>query len=656
MRPLQFAGQGVGVIETVHGRWEGKRALGRHPQWLVLVLTGLAFVLRVWGLGAQSLRGDEAFDVVLAERPAAGILAELRAAQPYPPLFPLGFKAWTNLAGINEFALRFPAACCSLLAVPLTFLLARRWLGLRAAMWAALLAAVQPLSIWYAQDGRMYAPLIVLSLASTVLAARLWAGERGWGGWLGYGLVTLAGLLTHYMVLLTLAAQQLIAVGVVLVRRDRALAARWALVTAGVGALYLPWVAWAWPLLAAHRSSWVQPASVPAMAWRMLRAYTVGLTLDERWAVVPALVALGLMIWATVACWRAGRRQGIVFLWALILVPLGSIAAGSLRRPMFDERYLVTAIAPILILAGGGLASLSGKRRLQLPLALLLIGGMVAAHAGYRFDPAYAKSRPWRALFDELALRMQEGDALVYTFPDPAPEVYTAGRWPVLLLPSTLPIDPPALNEQAVQWAGQYERLWLLPQWSPQWDETGQAQRALDAACERAAELHFDAPGGGWPVVLYHTPRLYRQEIRPLDARWEEIRLLGSVLRDPGGQAVDSLDVRPGDEIRLTLYWTADSEIDQDYTVFVHLLDQTGRLRGQQDNPPRGGTFPTSAWLPGEWVVDEYRVPLAPDAPPGAYTFEVGLYRPADAVRVAVSGADADVENRRVLIGGMQVK
>ena len=125
---------------------------------------------------------------------------------------------------------------------------------------------------------------------------------------------------------------------------------------------------------------------------------------------------------------------------------------------------------------------------------------------------------------------------------------------------------------------------------------------------------------------------------------------MGYVLRDGHGNAVDRIEARPGHGVRLTLYWEAASAVDKDYVVFAHLLDSTGRLRGQQDSQPRWGTFPTKAWIPGEWVVDPYDIPLAADAPPGEYAIEVGMYDPEDGTRLSIAGTDADFEQRRVLL------
>jgi hypothetical protein len=94
--------------------------------------------------------------------------------------------------------------------------------------------------------------------------------------------------------------------------------------------------------------------------------------------------------------------------------------------------------------------------------------------------------------------------------------------------------------------------------------------------------------------------------------------------------------------------------METSYTVFTHLLDEAHQVRGQQDNPPVGGRYPTTLWVPDEVVVDEYALAIHPDAPPGTYLIEVGMYDPSTMQRLPVqdpTGAAGD----RVLLGKLQV-
>jgi hypothetical protein len=93
-----------------------------------------------------------------------------------------------------------------------------------------------------------------------------------------------------------------------------------------------------------------------------------------------------------------------------------------------------------------------------------------------------------------------------------------------------------------------------------------------------------------------------------------------------------------GEALALTFYWRALAEIEEDYTVFVHLLGEDGTLYGQGDGPPLNSDYPTSHWAPGELLADTHLVPLEGGFPPGAYLL-VGLYRLADGARLPVHTA-----------------
>ncbi|MBI3914139.1 MAG: glycosyltransferase family 39 protein [Chloroflexi bacterium] len=93
------------------------------------------------------------------------------------------------------------------------------------------------------------------------------------------------------------------------------------------------------------------------------------------------------------------------------------------------------------------------------------------------------------------------------------------------------------------------------------------------------------------------------------------------------GYAMKPEPTRPGDPLTLTLYWRADFKMQDDYTVFIHLLDNNGAVRAQIDAQPRGGNYPTSIWDAGEVVRDDYVLNLPNDLAPGDYRISLGLYQ-----------------------------
>ncbi len=299
-----------------------------------------------------------------------------------------------------------------------------------------------------------------------------------------------------------------------------------------------------------------------------------------------------------------------------------------------------------------GLAALTSRpmawaRRLLSGVAVLLAVGFNGyALVRYHTSPAHLKSPDWRGAVSFVNEHEAPGDAVISNHQDQAVLYYYTG--PALsILPSGDDPSPDATRAALQDLMAGHDRVWLLPDTARLWDQEGLVRTWLDQHCEQVLQREWRDVS----VLLYHTPRHYQREIVALDARFAHgIKLLGYVVRDDLGRAVDQVEIPPGKEVRLTLYWQPTARLDADYIVFAHLLDATGWLRGQQDNQPRGGTYPTRAWTPGEWVVDAYHIPVAADAPAGAYTIEVGMYGPADGIRLAVDGTDVDQGNRRVLL------
>jgi hypothetical protein len=127
------------------------------------------------------------------------------------------------------------------------------------------------------------------------------------------------------------------------------------------------------------------------------------------------------------------------------------------------------------------------------------------------------------------------------------------------------------------------------------------------------------------------------------------------------GYGLPSATKSAGSTVELTLYWQADFPVEQRYKVFTHVLGEAFNARtgsflwGQQDNEPVSDTRPTPTWRPGEVIVDRYAIPIDAEAPPGAYTVEIGMYEPATGVRLSVLGRDGSVVADHVVLLSIRV-
>ncbi len=102
--------------------------------------------------------------------------------------------------------------------------------------------------------------------------------------------------------------------------------------------------------------------------------------------------------------------------------------------------------------------------------------------------------------------------------------------------------------------------------------------------------------------------------------------------------------VSPGQRLPLVVYWSAAGPIEENWSVYVHLLGRNGAPVGQIGTYPGNGAYPTSQLHPGEVIRDQYWVPVAGDADvPSLLRVDVGLYLYGAAEEVglpAVAAAD----------------
>ncbi|MDX1413223.1 MAG: glycosyltransferase family 39 protein [Candidatus Promineifilaceae bacterium] len=105
---------------------------------------------------------------------------------------------------------------------------------------------------------------------------------------------------------------------------------------------------------------------------------------------------------------------------------------------------------------------------------------------------------------------------------------------------------------------------------------------------------------------------------------------------------IDYTSGAPGELIPITLYWQAARTPDQEYTVFVHLLNSEGERIAGADAPPVNNFYPTSWWRNGDLIDDTHLLQLPDDLSPGSYKVIVGLYDPLSGARVARTSEQGD--------------
>jgi hypothetical protein len=142
--------------------------------------------------------------------------------------------------------------------------------------------------------------------------------------------------------------------------------------------------------------------------------------------------------------------------------------------------------------------------------------------------------------------------------------------------------------------------------------------------------------GSGLLLGPIEIPRREPSALTSLDIEHPQEAILGDKVRLLGYNMESGF--RPGDGIHLTLFWQCLEKMDQDYTVFTHLIDEKQNIWGQKDNQPVDGFYPTSRWEVGEIVRDQYDIAIPAAIPPSEYTIEIGMYARDTMKRLEIFG------------------
>ena len=354
-------------------RWPG--AARRLPLAAILLM---AAGLRLWRLDWTSLWYDEVVTmrVAQADSPAALIQRLDQLDGTRAPMHPLVLHAWLRIFGPSDDAGRSFSVLCGVGTVAVVFLLGRQVFDERTGCWAAWLAAVCPPLVYYSQEARMYAWLVLLASISWLvfLSFRRAAGPARC---LAYGILLASLAYSHPLGLFLMVAHGL---AYLLVRPALVLPfRRWMLIQVAVVLSILPWLG----RYLDHGTDYAMPRYPIRFLLAVPIEYIGGNSL-----VLLACLAIIIPGLISVEPLDGRRRPGILhpvenlvlIIWA-VLPPVLLYVYSYLAQPIFGPaRYHLFSAPAYLILVAHGLTRLPPLLRwpaatcgLMLSLSLLQV-------------------------------------------------------------------------------------------------------------------------------------------------------------------------------------------------------------------------------------------------------------------------------------------
>jgi mannosyltransferase len=384
------------------GAVSGSRGFATDREAVLLVaIIAVAAVVRFATLGHQSYDHDEAVTAWRVLRGGVGqMLGVVVHSERSPPLYYLIAWPWAKLFGTGEVGLRSLSALIGCLTVPAAYLAGRELASGRAGLIAAALVAFNPYLVWYSQEARSYALVVLLIAWGLVFFARSLSNPspRNLALWAAASALAMC---SHYFAAFVVGAEGLWLLATSRPRRRLAVALG-ATVAAGLALL---------PLAIAQEGSdrrnhfttvpIVHRIAGTAVGF-LASAEPAGLTgsppvrLLRDAAVIVGLLAaaLALILLVRRACTRE-RRGALVFAavgGAALIVPVGLALVGL---DYVDVRNLIGALVPLLLAAAIGLGC-ARAGRLGLAGAGAAIAACCLVSVGV-FASAQMQRPDWRA-------------------------------------------------------------------------------------------------------------------------------------------------------------------------------------------------------------------------------------------------------------------
>jgi mannosyltransferase len=405
---------------------------------LVLVV---AAALRIQNLDRRSLWIDEVYSGHIALSPLRQLARYIRAGDAQVPLDYLGLKASLLISGTSTAGTRAWAVALGVLACALTYVAGRQWFGSRfVGVAAAFLLALAPFHLYYSQEARPYALIVVATLLN-ICAFQFALSRRNALSWTVYSLAVAIGLYAFYfsVILVGVELAYLLVLALKEWPMDRSLAAH-ALPATVVGFLaFVPWVLYATRFQIAYSANW--PPLPPFTLGRWLQAMAAVLAFGPPESFQPtggspaalALTALLLGLAALGAAFTTRQTAYRVLVLGAIsvaAVPAAWIADGRAHY-FFAERQVIFAVPLVLLLASAGLWQIGRHLAAEGVVArdatrLLVTAGLLGALTLLSvpaleavYDHPWLPKEDWRQATAFISRGIRPGDNVYSAVPEP---------------------------------------------------------------------------------------------------------------------------------------------------------------------------------------------------------------------------------------------
>jgi mannosyltransferase len=337
-----------------------KRSVSTGETAAIVALTVVALLLRVSSL-SRSLFTDEAYSLALAQR-GFGHMVTLFGYEANGTPYSIILWPLIRILGTGEAVLRLPAVIAGAASVPAMWWAARQFGAGRFSLLAAALLAINPMAVWYSQEARAYAFVVLTACLAFGALARALAQPDGRRAWVGYvAAMTALAYCDLFAAPIALPAQALIAW-----RGGREGIRRWLLSLVALGVCCVPLLVAAAISHSRRNALYWLPKPDRGLVELALQEFTGGFSgvSAVRWATLAAgAVLVAAALWRLRRSDPAGERATLAIAACWGIVPGVLLLAVSVVKPVFWPRYAIVALPGLCLLVALAARQIWDSRR-----------------------------------------------------------------------------------------------------------------------------------------------------------------------------------------------------------------------------------------------------------------------------------------------------
>jgi mannosyltransferase len=422
----------------------GVHRLSRTNIGITFILLGIFIAgayFRLYEIGSKTIWLDEAFSIFMATKPVPEMLRLVIEIEKHPPLYYLLLHAWMQIGDDSAAWVRAFSALFGILTLPVIYLAGKQLASRKAGILAALILAINPLQIAFAQETRVYT-LLTFAVTFTIwMLIRLLTDPRSFSQpigsgfaarlkrnsdsishatdftWLGYILGTAGVCYLHNTGFFFPLAVNIFVFGFILSRRFNKVEGlrfsppsikNWIIAQLGAFLLWSPWIG---PFIAQSRDL-DQNFWIPMPTWEIILDTIRALLIDNlqysgwlsfAWIPVVLLGILGLVYFCR-------QPVAIALLLTLFFTPILGQLLVSLRVPIFYVRALIWVPVPFFLAMAAGILSLRRRFLISAAVAMLVFFNFIGASNYFN----YAEKERWDQAAAYVAENVVKDDMIIF--------------------------------------------------------------------------------------------------------------------------------------------------------------------------------------------------------------------------------------------------